>query len=97
MESDLLLELAATLTRQGKRVAVLARRALQPVLNGLSWMTASADVQRYAHDLYANLRALDKAGCSAILVEQPPLSAEWAAVHDRLSRTAAGSPTTDAT
>ena len=30
MESDLLLELAATLTRQGKRVAVLARSALQP-------------------------------------------------------------------
>ena len=34
MEGDLLLELAATLTRQGKRVAVLARSALQPLLAG---------------------------------------------------------------
>ena len=29
-------------------------------------------------------RTLDRAGCSAILVEQPPLEARWAAVQDRL-------------
>jgi L-threonylcarbamoyladenylate synthase len=91
IEGDLLLELAATLTRQGQRVAVLARSALQPVLTGLTWIAAPADVHAYAHDLYANLRTLDAAGCDALLVEQLPQRAEWAAVNDRLLRAAAGS------
>ena len=91
MESDLLLELAATLTRQGKRVAVLARSASQPLLTGLTWIAASGDADSFAHDLYANLRILDGAGCAVILVEQPPQRPEWAAVHDRIARAAAGS------
>jgi L-threonylcarbamoyladenylate synthase len=90
-ESDLLLELAATLTRQGKRVAVLARSALQPLLSGITWIAAPSEAAAYAHDLYANLRALDAAGCDAILVEQLPQRPEWAAVNDRLGRAAAGS------
>ncbi|MEK7875733.1 MAG: L-threonylcarbamoyladenylate synthase [Pseudomonadota bacterium] len=91
MEGDLLLELAASLTRQGKRVAVLARGALQPLLCGLTWIAAPPDAPAYAHDLYANLRALDAAGCDVILVEKLPLQPEWAAVNDRLGRAAAGS------
>ena len=91
MESDLLLELAATLTHQGKRVAVLARSARQPLLEGITWIAAPADAQAYAHDLYANLRALDAANCAALLVEQLPQGPEWAAVNDRLGRAAAGS------
>ena len=91
MEGDLLLELAATLTRQGQRVAVLARSTLQPLHTGLTWITAPADVHVYAHDLYANLRTLDAAGCDALLVEQLPQRPEWAAVNDRLVRAAAGS------
>ena len=91
MESDLLLELAATLTRQGKRVAVLARSALQPLLKGVTWIAGPADAASYAHDLYANLRALDSAKCDALLVEQLPHTPEWAAVNDRLGRAAAGS------
>jgi L-threonylcarbamoyladenylate synthase len=90
-ESDLLLELAATFTRQGKRVAVLARSALQPLLAGITWIAAPRDAAAYAHDLYANLRILDAAGCEAILVEQLPQGPEWAAVNDRLGRAAAGS------
>ncbi len=91
MEGDLLLELAATLTRQGQRVAVLARSALQPLLAGLTWVSAPGEAHAYAHDLYANLRALDAAGCDALLVEQLPQRPEWAAVNDRLLRAAAGS------
>jgi L-threonylcarbamoyladenylate synthase len=91
MEGDLLLELAATLTRQGQRVAVLARGALQPLLTGLTWIAAPGDVHAYAHDLYASLRTLDGAGCDALLVEQLPQSPEWAAINDRLLRAAAGS------
>jgi L-threonylcarbamoyladenylate synthase len=91
MEGDLMLELAATLVRQGKSVAVLARSTLQPLLPGLTWIAAPHQAQAYAHDLYANLRALDAQGCDAILVEQPPQQPEWAAVNDRLGRAAAGS------
>jgi L-threonylcarbamoyladenylate synthase len=91
MEGDLLLELAATLIRQGKRVAVLARSALQPLLTEVVWVAAPREAQQYAHDLYANLRTLDAAGCDALLVEELPQRPEWAAVNDRLLRAAAGS------
>ena len=92
MEGDLLLELAASLTRQGQRIAVLARSARRPLLPGLAWMAAPQDAHAYAHDLYANLRALDAENCDVLLVESPPRAAEWAAVNDRLDRAAAGSP-----
>ena len=86
----MLLELAATLSQQGQRVAVLAMSARQPLLDGLHWQTASDEAGAYAHALYANLRALDAAGCAVILIEQPPLRPAWAAVNDRLMRAAAG-------
>lgn len=97
MEADLLLELASSMTRQGHKVAVLARSGLQPLTGGVTWTAAPSDPAGFAHDLYANLRALDRAGCAAILVERPPLEPAWAAVHDRLSRAAAGSAMLDAT
>jgi L-threonylcarbamoyladenylate synthase len=91
MEGDLVAELARSLTRQGKRVAVLAHTTLRPLIDGLVWLAAPADAPGYAHDLYANLRELDHAGCDAILVEQPPEAAAWLAIRDRLNRAAAGS------
>jgi len=91
MEGDLVIELARSLTRQGKRVAVLARTALRPLIDGIVWIAAPADAAGYAHVLYANLRELDHAGCAAILVEQPPEVPEWFAIRDRLNRAAAGS------
>jgi L-threonylcarbamoyladenylate synthase len=94
---DLLMELAATLTRVGKRVAVLALTERRPVHEGLVWTAAPADPAAYAHTLYANLRALDEAGCATILVEQPPQTAEWMAINDRLARAAAGSAAQDET
>lgn len=97
METDLLVELAGSMTRQGHKVAVLARSALQPLLAGVTWIVAPRDAASYAHDLYASLRTLDEAGCSAILVERPPLDPAWAAIQDRLMRAAAGSAIPDAT
>jgi L-threonylcarbamoyladenylate synthase len=97
MEADLMLELAGSMTRQGKKVAVLARSAPQPLLAGITWIAAPRDARGYAHDLYANLRSLDGLGCAAILVEDLPLDSEWAAIHDRLMRAAAGSSSRDAT
>ena len=88
-------ELAHSLIRQGKRVAALARTSRRPLLDDLVWLAAPADAAGYAHDLYANLRRLDHAGCDAILVEQPPEQAEWIAIRDRLNRAAAGSGETE--
>ncbi len=45
---------------------------------------------RYAHDLYANLRALDATGATAIVVEAVPDDAAWQAVRDRLARASRG-------
>jgi L-threonylcarbamoyladenylate synthase len=47
-----------------------------------------ADPQQYAQVLYAQLRQLDQAGADLILVEQPPQSAEWQGINDRLRRAA---------
>ena len=96
-EGNLLVELAGSLTRQGKRVAVLAYSALQPLLPELTWIAAPQDASGYAHDLYANLRRLDETGCDAILVEKAPQDAAWAAINDRLTRAAAGSSALDDT
>lgn len=90
LEVDLIDELTRSFMRQGKRVAVLARNARQPMIDTLVWIAAPATPSGYAHDLYANLRLLDAAGCAVMLVEAPPLAMAWAAVHDRLARAAAG-------
>ena len=95
LEGDLAVELATSLTRQGKRVAVLALSAQQPLLQGLEWIAAPRDAAGYAHALYASLRRLDEAGCDSILVEQPPQAPGWAAINDRLARAAAGSSAPD--
>jgi L-threonylcarbamoyladenylate synthase len=89
-EADLIYELAASLTRQGKRVAVLAREARRPMFDGLVWIAAPADAAGYAHGLYAHLRELDGGGADVMIVEEPPSAMEWMAIRDRLARAAAG-------
>jgi L-threonylcarbamoyladenylate synthase len=91
---------SVALAAGGRRVAVLAwqappHSAQLPAI----WINAGAQAERYAHDLYAHLRALDAAGCERILVQEVPDGEAWAAVRDRLSRAAAGAgatPTDDA-
>jgi L-threonylcarbamoyladenylate synthase len=97
MEGDLALELAASLARQGRRVAVLALSARRPLLEGIDWVAAPQDAEGYAHALYASLRRLDDAGCDMIIAEQPPRAPEWAAINDRLARAAAGASAPDDT
>ena len=78
--------------------AVLARSVQVAKLpEEVLWVAAASDVVTYGHDLYAHLRDLDAAGCSRILVEMPPASAEWSAVADRLGRAAVGSGEDDET
>jgi L-threonylcarbamoyladenylate synthase len=71
-------------------VAVLARLARPPAGFAGAWRQAPADPSGYAHDLYANLRALDAVGARVILVEDVPGDEAWAAVRDRLERATRG-------
>jgi len=47
------------------------------------------DAAGYARRLYGELHALDEAGCTLIVVEEPPDSPAWAGVRDRLRRAGA--------
>ena len=69
--------------------AVLARGAPGADFTGLRWIAGGADALRFGHDLYANLRELDRLGATAILVEAVPAGAGWDAIRDRLARAAA--------
>jgi L-threonylcarbamoyladenylate synthase len=72
----------------GGDIAVLARTAKRGA--ALRWIAAADDAARYAHDLYANLRMLDAAGATEILIEAVPDDASWQAVRDRLVRATRG-------
>jgi L-threonylcarbamoyladenylate synthase len=68
--------------------AVLAFRERPAGVAAALWLLASPAPDRYAHELYSNLRRLDEAAKSLILVERPPEDAAWEAVVDRLRRAA---------
>lgn len=64
---------------------------LGPLPAGRRGRSLGEDPTGYASALYAALRELDQPDGAAIVVEQPPDSAAWAAIRDRLRRAAAGS------
>lgn len=73
-----------------QRVAVLGFGQAPAMLNPkIHWVALSSDPGVYAHDLYALLRELDHQSFDALYVEQPPSTAQWAAVSDRVRRAAA--------
>ncbi len=82
--------LESVLRNSGGNAAVIARSMPLPVSHR-HWIAAPRDATAFAHDLYANLRALDACGADLILVEAPPGDSAWNAIRDRLSRAAAGS------
>lgn len=47
------------------------------------------DAEAYARALYAELHRCDQEGAGLIVVEEPPASAEWQGIRDRLERAAA--------
>ncbi len=79
---------AAAASSGGTRIAVLAQRLPLKVAWLRDWVNAGRRPEQYAHDLYANLRALDTAGCQQILVQDVPEGERWDAVRDRLLRAA---------
>jgi L-threonylcarbamoyladenylate synthase len=82
-------ELLAALGRVGSstgHIAVLAHSVVQPPLFEGTWFDAPEHGAAYAHELYANLRALDARAADEIWIEAPPDGPEWSAVRDRLRR-----------
>ncbi len=73
----------------GRRVAVLAQRLPLKAHKYATWVNAGRRPEQYGHDLYSNLRTLDKAGCQRILVQDVPEGEGWSAIRDRLLRAAA--------
>lgn len=64
-------------------------RARMPVGRGVEFRQMPDDAAAAAHELFAALREFDARGVKLIWVEQPPESAEWEGVCDRLMRAAA--------
>ena len=79
-------ELASTCTGSAGAIAVLARTLARPAQFVGAWVDAPHEAAAYAHDLYANLRALDAQGAAAIVIEAVPDDPQWQAVRDRLAR-----------
>ncbi len=77
---------AAVLRSPGAHIAVLAHSVAQPPAFEGAWFDAPAHDAAYAHELYANLRALDALAADEIWIEAPPDGPEWSAVRDRLRR-----------
>jgi L-threonylcarbamoyladenylate synthase len=82
-----LASIAQRLIAGGKRVAVMRRTQLE-IPHAVAQCVLPEAAGGYAHDLYADLRAMDSAHPDIILVEQPPQDGAWQGVNDRLRRAA---------
>ena len=78
------------LSERDEAIAVLARTVARPPEFSDMWIGAPVGAAAYAHELYANLRALDNANADAILIETVPADDEWLAIRDRLERATRG-------
>jgi L-threonylcarbamoyladenylate synthase len=72
----------------GLGLAVYSRAAL-PKARGVMQRAMPDDATAAAHELFSVLRQFDDSGARLIWVEQPPSSADWEGVADRLHRAAA--------
>jgi len=81
-------QVAAEFADNRERVAVLAMRPPARTNRLMTWINAGSKPELYAHNLYANLRTLDRTAASAILVQEVPDDEKWHAVRDRLYRAA---------
>jgi L-threonylcarbamoyladenylate synthase len=78
-------QMASHLPTAGDSLAVWARSALA-IPSGVRCMSMPTDAAACAHDLFAQLRAMDELGVQEIWVETPPLGEAWDGVRDRLER-----------
>jgi L-threonylcarbamoyladenylate synthase len=87
--------LADSMSEGGQRIAVLAQRLPLKTYQYVTWVNAGKRAEAFGHDLYSNLRTLDKAGCARILVQEVPGDERWDAIRDRLARASASSSMQD--
>lgn len=81
-------EMLSRLPRMAVQVALWSRAVLD-VPAGVWWVKMPSDAAQCAHDLFAQLRAMDAEGVQEIWVETPPDGEAWDGVRDRLQRAAA--------
>jgi L-threonylcarbamoyladenylate synthase len=74
------------LTAQGKKVGILAYHHPIPENSQARIIEMPRQADQYAQTLYASLRELDNLKLDIILVEQPPDTALWLAVNNRLGK-----------
>lgn len=79
---------AQRLAEAGLRIGVLAYRDGPSAGDFIQLVRMPQRADDYARLLYAALRELDGLGLDRILVEQPPETAEWQAINDRLRKAA---------
>lgn len=78
-------QMASRLPTTGQSLAVWVRSGLTVPL-GVNCVAMPSDAAACAHDLFAQLRAMDALGVQEIWVETPPLGEAWDGVRDRLQR-----------
>jgi L-threonylcarbamoyladenylate synthase len=81
---------AGEILAREEKVAVLAMRPPLHTKRYMTWINAGKKPEAYAHNLYNNLRTLDRAQCVRILVQELPQDERWAAILDRLQRASGG-------
>lgn len=89
VSSDGLVFAARNAIIKGERTAFLACMAQPLHDDAIVWKMAPREPESFARALYASLRELDALGCLRIVVQQPPATAAWLPVLDRLRRAAA--------
>jgi len=83
MPFDVLMQRLADTTEQ---VAVLHQTALPESMQPRWQKLMPCHALEYGQALYRELYAADQSDAAVILIETPPLSEDWLAVHDRLAR-----------
>ncbi len=78
-------QMAFRLPTAGDSLAVWARSDLA-IPSGVRCLSMPTDAAACAHDLFAQLRAIDELGVQEIWVETPPLGEAWDGIRDRLER-----------
>ena len=77
---------AGEIVARDEKAAVLAMRPPLHTQRHMTWINAGKKPDTYAHNLYNNLRTLDRIGCVRIFVQSLPQDERWAAILDRLQR-----------
>jgi len=79
-------EIVQQLAAEGKKIGLLGYRQAVKAHAQVHDIRLPQQAEAYAQALYAALRELDRLQLDLILVEQPPVTEDWRAVNDRLSK-----------